>query len=335
MKKFLKLIGIILGVLVLIVALVAGIHTYNAKRYALPGGDLKDKASYETNAQVKAIEGDYLNGFHFRPTNRTHQGTVVVFGGSEGSPSYDQAKNISEQGYEVLALFFFGQPNQQKALIDVPLEFFDEVSAYLAKNVTQPEPVTVIGTSKGAELTANLAARGAKIDNIVLYTPTEYTTQGLSFDGNQSSSFTENGQPVPYLSFRDADPGASSKMFFDMMLGLPMTYRPVYESMSERADNTAEARIPIENFQGNGLTFGGDKDAMWQGDVAARGLAERNPRLEAHVYPDAGHMFSEDITAMGRSWEKMFGGTVDGNRAAKLESDRVLFAKLEQWHPAS
>lgn len=330
MKKLLKILGTLLGVVILIAALIAGVHTYNAKRYASPGGDPKDKSSYETNAQVKAIEGEYLNGFRFTPAQPKHRGTVVVFGGSEGSPNYHQAKAISEQGYEVLALFFFGQPNQQKELVDVPLEFFDEGTALISEG-----PVTVIGASKGAELTANLAARGAKIDNIVLYTPTEYTYQGLSFNSTESSSFTQDGKPLPYLSFRDSAPGASSKMFFDMLFGLPIAYRPVYESMPKRAANADQARIPIEDFPGNGLIFAGGKDAMWQGDVAARSLAERNPRLEAHVYPDAGHLFSEDITASGKSWEKMLGGTVQGNRTAKQESDRVLFEKLAEWHPAN
>ncbi|WP_158408012.1 acyl-CoA thioester hydrolase/BAAT C-terminal domain-containing protein [Corynebacterium epidermidicanis] len=119
-----------------------------------------------------------------------------------------------------------------------------------------------------------------------------------------------------------------------MMLSLPMRYREVYESRAQRAQNTDEARIPIENFQGQGLVFAGDQDAMWQGDVAARGIAKRNPRLEAHVYPDAGHLFSDDITSMGRSWEKTFGGTVEGNRAAKQDSDRILLEKLAAWHPA-
>lgn len=335
MKKLLKVLGAILGVLILLAAFIVGIHAYNAQKYALPGGDIKDASSYEINDHVRAIKGAYLNGFHFTPAKRSHRGAVVVFGGSEGSPNYQQAKALASEGYEVLALFFFGQPNQQKELVDVPLEFFDEVTAYLNTNVPDAQPLTVIGASKGAELTANLAARGAKIDNIVLYTPSDYTYQGLSFNGAQSSSFSEHGQPVPFLNFRDADGQASGKMFFTMMLGLPVTYRPVYESMPERASNANEARIPIENFNGKGLLFAGDQDAMWPGDVAARELSTRNPNLEAHIYPYAGHLFSEDITALGKSWKKSLGGTVEGNRAAKQQSDQILKAKLAEWHPAS
>lgn len=330
MKKLLKVLLSILVAIGLIVAVLFGIQSYNSSRYAIPGADPRDKSSYETNQLITPVQGAYLNGFHFLPAEKKHKGVVVTFGGSEGSPDYHRAKQLSEEGYEVYALFFFGQPNQRETLSEVPLEFFDEVRALIPEG-----PVTVIGSSKGAELTANLAARGAKIDNIVLFTPSEYTYQGLAFGQNEMSSFTQDGQPVPYLSFRNSDIGPSLKMFANMMLGLPVRYREIYSSIPDRADNTEAARIPIENFHGQGLLFAGDQDAMWPGDIAATKLAERNPGLEAHVYPGAGHLFHEDITTFGPSWEKTLGGTVEGNKAAKQDSDRILLDKLAQWHPAN
>ena len=52
---------------------------------------------------------------------------------------------------------------------------------------------------------------------------------------------------------------------------------------------------------------------MWQSEVAARAMAEANPGIEAVVFDDAGHLFSEDIEkAIGRSWEYMMGGTIEG-----------------------
>ncbi|MCT1882392.1 hypothetical protein M3A76_04945 [Corynebacterium sanguinis] len=42
-------------------------------------------------------------------------------------------------------------------------------------------------------------------------------------------------------------------------------------------------------------------------------MAEANPGIEAVVFDDAGHLFSEDIEkAIGRSWEYMMGGTIEG-----------------------
>lgn len=83
-----------------------------------------------------------------------------------------------------------------------------------------------------------MAARGAKIDNIVLFTPSEYTYEGLAFGQQEKSSFTQDGEPVPFLPFRNSEVGPSLKMLADMALGLPIRYREFYSSMPERADNT-------------------------------------------------------------------------------------------------
>lgn len=333
MKKVLKGLCAIIVALTVLGALLAGVHALNAKRYAPPKNALHAGNSYVTNDRIRAVEGQYLKGFHFSPVEPKYQGTVVVFGGSEGSPGYHQAKSLSDQGFEVLALYFFGQPNQQKHLAEVPLEFFDEVTTYIEAHINSPKPVTVIGSSKGAELVANLASRGAAIDHIALFTPSEYTYQGLTFGDKEFSSFTSGGNPLPFLKFRDANPGASAKMAMNMLLGLPVTYRPIYEPLPERTPNSDAARIPIENFRGTGVLFAGDQDAMWPGDVAARGLARRNSHLDTHVYPNAGHVFSSDITALGKGWKAQFGGTVEGNREAKERSDQTLSMKLAEWHP--
>ncbi|EEI17147.1 hypothetical protein [Corynebacterium lipophiloflavum] len=72
---------------------------------------------------------------------------------------------------------------------------------------------------------------------------------------------------------------------------------------------------------------------MWQSEVAARAMAEANPGIETVVFDDAGHLFSEDIEkAIGRSCEYMMGGTIEGNREAKRESDEILYDRLARWH---
>lgn len=47
--------------------------------------------------------------------------------------------------------------------------------------------------------------------------------------------------------------------------------------------------------------------------------------FEAHVYPDAGHIFSDDSAQFGTGWEIMLGGTVDGEIAAFEDSKNILF----------
>lgn len=95
-----------------------------------------------------------------------------------------------------------------------------------------------------------------------------------------------------------------------MMFGLPVSFRSTYETGVEQATNRDAARIPIEKFGGKGLLFAGTQDAMWQGNVAAQHLAERNKGLRAVLYDDAGHVFFENMDELGRSWPIMCGGTL-------------------------
>lgn len=86
-------------------------------------------------------------------------------------------------------------------------------------------------------------------------------------------------------------------------------------------------RIDLRGFRGEGLLFAGAADRMWQSEVA-----EQNPGLSAVVYPEAGHLFSADITQVQAGWETLLGGTVKANRAAEEDSGARLLAALARWH---
>ena len=71
---------------------------------------------------------------------------------------------------------------------------------------------------------------------------------------------------------------------------------------------------------------------MWQAEIAARALAEQGENIEAHVYPDAGHAFFPNADEVANGWQIMLGGTVDGNRAAHDDAEKILREQLAQWH---
>ena len=335
--KALKAIGKFLlwalAVILVLVLVVVGLRAYNGNKYPITqsaGGDMSsDKSSYETSEHITAIEGEYLNGFHFRPTEKKHRGVIVVYGGSEGSPNYNRAKQLFDAGYEVLSLYFFGQPNQKPTLANIPLDQFDEVTSYINEHVEDPAPLTVIGASKGAEFAELLAARGYPVDNVVAYAPAHYSYSGLDFTGGEDlPSFTDKGETVEYGSFRKSSISAGAKMFWDMATGYPVSYRATYEGTAANAD----APIDLSDFDGNVLLFAGEADQMWQSDVAARALAEQGDNIEAHIYPDAGHVFFPKSDEQPNGWQIMFGGTDEGNRAAHDDAEEILRERLAQWH---
>lgn len=333
MKRLGRFLLRALAVVVVLVVLVFAVRLVNGLRYPTPEsltGDLKDASRYslsQPGMTVERLTGDYLNGFHLHPDAVTHRGLVVLWGGSDGGPDYSRAVRLAGQGYEVLSLFFFGQANQKPLLAEVPLDFFDEVLAWRAQHVPDG-PLTVLGTSKGAELALALQARYPEIDNVVVYTPTEYVWQGLDFS-RPASSWTFRGEPLPYVSTQRAAPSATAAMFAAMLLNYPMPLRELYATAAASDPNAAEARIPLE-LTGHLLAFAGDDDAMWPGDVAANALgAVDPPRTEAHVYPAAGHLFGDH-----EGWANglALGGAPAANAAAGTDSDAILDAALAAWH---
>lgn len=332
-KTLLKIVGVILAIIALLAGAIIGMRAYNAKKYPIMATmrSMADRDQYQTSDHVVAITGEHLNGFHFIPQQRLHPGTVVVYGGSEGSPSYAQAQSIADQGYEVLGLYFWGQPNQMPTLANIPLEEFNEVVSWIETNIDQPRPITAIGASKGAEYTALLAAYGFGLDNLVNYTPGDHSYPGLDFSGQaELPSFTYQGAPVPFASLRRVDTGVALAVAWDFIIGRPPAFRTEYQQAAERADESS--RIDLTSFGGQALFFGGDQDAMWPGDVAARNLAGQSPRFEAHVYPGAGHVFSDRMDQAPNGWQIMLGGTIEGCANAYRESNIVLFDHLATWH---
>ena len=328
MRKITKNLLRVLGVITVLVFTAVGVSAYNYHHYKRRGPDPRDSSVVAARGGVTPVSGTYMRGFYYPAHGAAHPGTVVVFKGSDGSNNDELARQVRDQGYNVLGLYFFGQPGQQQYLANVPLEFFDEVLAWINDHGDVQEPITVMGVSKGAELVANLAIRYPEIDNIVVFTPSAYTYQGLGdYRNGGSSSFTWKGEPVPYVPLR-----MPLRTTIRSILALPVSYRETYElSLAEAPDREA-ARIKIEEFAGRGLLFAGDQDAMWQGEAAVRELSERNKNLEGVVYPNAGHVFTEDATKLGNSWKTMLGGTVEGNREAELQSQALLKERLAAWH---
>lgn len=286
---------------------------------------------YETNDHIVSIEGEYLNGFHLIPTTRSHPGTVVVYGGSEGSPAYEQAKVLSSQGFEVMSLFFFGQSNQVPTLARVPLEQFEEVTAFIDATVDQPRPITVIGTSKGAEFSAALACHGFAVDNLINFAPADHFYPGLDFHSrDELPSFTYQGHAVPCASFRTIGARTYLPLLWDLVAHRPPRYRENYEAAATHADPATV--IDLSGFAGHAVFFAGDCDAMWQSEIAAKTLAGGSDRFEAFVFPDAGHLFASDITQLSTGWERMFGGTADGAAQAYWKSQEILLDRLARWH---
>ena len=279
---------------------------------------------------ISSINNQHINGYHFKPQQIKHKGSIILFGGSEGSVSPNTAALLSLNGYEVFAMHFFGKGNLQKELVRVPLEQFEHIKAYISENTQQSKPLTVIGTSKGAELGLLLASYYPNdIDNLVLYSPSAYVWQGLSMNySNVQSSWTYKGNDLPFLKLSDASGSATAVFLADMIIGRPREFAAMYESVIQLATNKSEATIPTNNARANLLMFAGGKDSVWPSVTMAQTIKQHYPHFShLEVYPNAGHVFFGPSVIRGMR----AGGEYDANETAKTQSDTILLKQLDSW----
>lgn len=346
MTWFFRILLILIAIVLLLVGFIVIMRIINHYRFQSTGTDSTpayytnpaDLSLYPTDIDgvtVKHITGIYLNGFHLRPDTKRYNGTIVTFGGSDGTPSYQIAELLAQAGYEVLALFYYGLPNQRPALTEVPLDFYQEAEEYIGEHISGPEPITVYGLSKGAELALNLVTRYDSIDHAVLIAPGSYNFLGLDYQDYQNikSSWTWRGESLPYLNASQGDFSGFIQLMFNLATKGPLTFRPSYEQAVSQADNLEAARIKVENTKAKLLIIAGDDDLMWQSAKMAEEIqAARPENTEVIIYKEAGHLLFGDRVMNAGPVRLSMGGTSETNQAAEQASTARLLAKLAEWH---
>ncbi len=282
----------------------------------------------EENLEIKKIQEGYLNGFHIKNKGINYKGSVVTFGGSEGSSYYDMAKVIANNGYEVLSLYFFGQDNQPKELKRIPIEFFSNAIAYIKEHFLSLHPLTIVGASKGAELSLLLAEYYNEIDNLILIAPSSYRFQGLDIINN-TSSWTFNGEDLPYIDFKNISIFEKIKINLQYTFMLPVKLKSYYDSAIKNYKDIESTRIKVEKFKGNILMLLGKEDGMWNSYSMAQKIREAKPdNTEIVAYENVGHAFGLDRVT-GRYF---IGGQSDLNKIALTKSCEKILDTLEIWY---
>ncbi len=334
-KALCKAAGIVLVVLTVTVIVVLAVRAVNHIRYTSAdrvGGMIFGKMDTypleQEGVAVTRINHGAVNGFHIVPEQKQGAGLVITLGGSERDCNYMQAVRLGQQGYEVAALFYFGQEEQPAMLNRVPIEFFSEFLDYAEQQQIPLSPLTLVGGSKGAELAMVLAERFEEVDHLVLYAPSAYVFQEMDFQ-HAASSWTWKGEELPFISYEDISAAADLSMLSALVFGYPMELRPMYESALERSEDMEAARLRLQDFEGHMLLFAGAKDALWPSDTMGRTICDaHSPQAELILYPNAGHSFGPLTTSGGL----VLGGSVQDNESAGRDSEVRLLEFLMQLH---
>lgn len=229
------------------------------------------------------VETDRVVGDLFEPPGDGPRPGVVALHGSGGRPLCGVAAALASHGYATLAVRYFGEPAPlPDALAEVPVETVDAAARHLRDRPGVTESVGLFGRSKGAELALVTAARRSWPAAVAAVAPTQYRWQALDDGESPRSSWSDDGEQLPFVPFRAApgetDAGAT-------------VFRDTYAGSRERVspDRLAEARIDAAALDAPTLLVAGGDDRTWPSATDAAALVEAGPTVEVRQYPDAGH----------------------------------------------
>ena len=265
---------------------------------------------------TEALRGADLVADYFAADPATaSRGAIIVLGGSEGGlgGSSRMARRLAAEGFDAIAVSYFGEPGQAEKLDLVAIEPVDRALAWLNARPGAAEPVAIVGVSKGGELALLVASRNPEIAAVVAAVPSNVVWAGIDRAGGPvGSSWTAGGQPLAHVPY-------------DLSRGFTGIYNLYRDSLHAASP---EAEIPVERIAGPVLLVSGQADSLWPSTEMANRV---EARLRAHgfthpvehlAYPDAGHAaFGAPVSADAPGVQNavFVGGTVDGLVAARAD----------------
>lgn len=335
MKIIITILKRIFLIILIIFTIIFLLRMYNNYKYK----DTLERVNLEEmynksieNVTIKKVDFKTFQGFHLSPNEKKSKGLVITYGGSEGSPNLWEAERIAKEGYEVLAVFMFGQKNQQKTLVNIPLEQFEDVLEYIKENKMDNKVLTVLGSSKGAEYALNLATKYEEISNLILLAPAAYNFSGLDFQ-KKGSSWTYKGEELPYIDTQKVSFSVILKdIIIPNIIGLPFSFTTLYNKAIEEDMDASSKLIPIKDLKTNMLVIAGEDDKLWDSYHMALKIKEENPNVILKTYKNAGHIFSGNgIISMGNMKLRTGGNSIDNENAEK-DKVKVISEFLKTHH---
>lgn len=269
---------------------------------------ITDPAVERREVDTGAVAGEL-----FLPTDDGPHPGVVVLHGSGGRPPLGVAGLLAAEGYAAFALRWLDHPaTPTDSLTAVPLSHVDRAAAFLREQPTVgANEVGVWGISKGGELALQLGARRDWPAAVVAVSGSAVAMPGRD---PGSSSWADDGEPVPFLSPPEDPPEDA-----------PTTPRDRIAFMLDAASDgeLARATVPLDGDAPPTLLLSGESDAVWPAGRLCAPAVERldaaGVRVERRVFPDAGHT----LLPPHHPTTPNTGGTARGNRRGAVEGWRA------------
>ena len=198
-----------------------------------------------------------------RVSPREHSGIgVLTLAGSSGRVDADRARLFARHGALAESIQWFGGPGQHPQPWEIPIEQFQTRVVELQRSC---DHIIVAGTSFGSEAAMLTGAYTPGVDAVVAFAPSDVVWAGVTPEGRQTSHWTMDGQPLPYVPFlEDWKPDSD-----------PPSFRELYAlSHAADLDVTEAARIPVERIP-TLILVAGEDDLVWPSAEHARAIVDR------------------------------------------------------------
>ncbi len=272
-----------------------------------------------------------LDGVFACPKGASRRPVVISLHGSEGGSAesaHQRAEEFAEAGFATFAVNYFAYPGRAipgvpTSHADIPVETIVRARDWLAgRPEANIDRLGLYGVSKGAEFAVLAASTYDWVEAVVAVVPSDAVWEGYRGEGGEAgtSSWSLGGKSLPYIPL------------YPLEVGRYRVNTERYER--SRRDHPAEAKaaeIPIGRSKARFLLLGSDRDETWASGAQIRRLvgrmakAGRKDRVEAVVFPTAGHQ----ISGPGDFPPRLY-GIVSGDPKAKDLTDEGAAAE-ESW----
>ena len=212
------------------------------------------------------FEDDGFVAHYYAQSPESLKQPIIVLGGSEGGIPTRLAQVIADNGFPTLAVAYFKEESLPDELEKIPLEYFEKAKNWLRHKHPEYNNLTLVGWSKGAELSLLLASQDTAFNRVIAIAPSSVVWAGILKDWQKTpgSSWTREQQALPFVQF---NPSGAVNGLLDLYS----------QSLANRQDG-GKATIKTENIQGNVVLYSGGKDEIWPSNLMAEKVCERMKR---------------------------------------------------------
>lgn len=286
-----------------------------------------DRRLYDDGITRRPVDHPDLVGTLYEPPGDGPHPGVVELHGSGGRRSARLARLLASNGFAVLAIEYFGNPDPiPDELGRIPLSYFDAAATWLREQPTVTDGnVGVVGSSRGGELALVLGSRFDWVGAVVAY-----AGSGVVYDTPDGTpAWVDDGEPLPSLT------GVGEPERTDD--GNVVT-RPMLERGLEAADEATRraATIRVEETGGPVLLLSGGDDTVWPARRLSEVAVDRLERagfehaFDHLTYDSVGHLISVPFAPLSGVSGSGVGGTARATAHAAADSWPTVLEYLDR-----